>query len=318
MMGDNVLVQVKNLKKYFPITRGLVFSRHVGDVKAVDDVSLSIREGEIVCLVGESGCGKSTLLNLIGALDRPTSGQVLIDGIDISKMNSHALAQLRNEKVGFVFQAYNLINRSNVLRNVELPMLVKGATREQISKAQSIFDPHCLTMGFARRFATYKRATLLFENLDWLRQIMCDTERPVLFVFAGKAHPADKPGQSFIQRVYEISRMPEFEGKIIFIEGYDMALARYLVSGVDVWLNTPRRPMEASGTSGQKAAANGSPNFSVLDGWWHEGYDGKNGWSIGKAQEYQSEDEQDDADAQDHHHVGPAAASAGHGAGLRR
>lgn len=174
-----------------------------------------------------------------------------------------------------------------------------GEPAQQVEAANRLLDPEALTLGFARRFATYKRATLLFRDIERLKKILCDPKRPVQILFAGKAHPADKPGQSFIQRVYEVSRMPEFEGKIIFIEGYDMALARYLVSGVDVWLNTPRRPLEASGTSGQKAAANGSPNFSVLDGWWHEGYDGKNGWSIGKAREYHSEDEQDHEDSID-------------------
>lgn len=171
--------------------------------------------------------------------------------------------------------------------------------KEHIDAAATILNPKALTIGFARRFATYKRATLIFSNIERLRNILCDPDRPVQILFAGKAHPADKPGQSFIQRVYEVSRLPEFEGKIVFIEGYDMALARYLVSGVDVWLNTPRRPLEASGTSGQKVAANGGLNFSVLDGWWCEGYNGKNGWSIGFEKTYHSEDEQDQDDSAD-------------------
>lgn len=141
-------------------------------------------------------------------------------------------------------------------------------------------NPNVLTIGFARRFATYKRAALLFDNLEWLRQIMQDPERPVLFIFAGKAHPADIPGQDLIRQITQISRMPEFEGKILMLEDYDMRLARRMVAGVDVWLNTPLYPLEASGTSGMKAAMNGVLNLSVLDGWWHEGYDGKNGWAI--------------------------------------
>ena len=141
-------------------------------------------------------------------------------------------------------------------------------------------NPNVLTLGFARRFATYKRATLLFENLDWLREIVSDPQRPVLFIFAGKAHPADQPGQDVLRRVSEVSRMPEFEGKILLVEGYDLRLARRLVSGVDVWLNNPVYPLEASGTSGMKAALNGVINLSVLDGWWGEGYDGRNGWAI--------------------------------------
>ena len=141
-------------------------------------------------------------------------------------------------------------------------------------------NPNVLTIGFARRFATYKRAALLFENLDWLRQIVCNDERPVLFVFAGKAHPADVPGQDLIRRINQISRMQEFEGRVLLVENYDLRLARRLVSGVDVWLNNPVYPLEASGTSGMKAGINGVINLSVRDGWWDEGYDGKNGWAI--------------------------------------
>ena len=141
-------------------------------------------------------------------------------------------------------------------------------------------NPNVLTIGFARRFATYKRATLLFENLNWLREIVSDQKRPVLFVFGGKAHPADQPGQEYLRRVAEIARMPEFESHILLVEGYDLHLARRLVAGVDVWLNNPVYPLEACGTSGMKCGMNGVLNLSVLDGWWGEGYDGKNGWAI--------------------------------------
>ncbi|HEX4327439.1 MAG TPA: alpha-glucan family phosphorylase [Burkholderiales bacterium] len=141
-------------------------------------------------------------------------------------------------------------------------------------------NPSVLTIGFARRFATYKRGTLLFNNRQWLKEILGDPNRPVLFVFAGKAHPADLPGQELIRQIHELSRDPDFEGKILLLEGYDLHLARRLVSGVDVWLNNPVYPLEASGTSGMKAAINGAVNLSVLDGWWDEGYDGKNGWAI--------------------------------------
>jgi starch phosphorylase len=141
-------------------------------------------------------------------------------------------------------------------------------------------NPTVLIIGFGRRFATYKRATLLFENLDWLRQLLGDALRPVLFLFAGKAHPADVPGQDLIRRVMQVAQMPEFEGKILLVEGYDLRLSRRMVSGVDVWLNNPVYPLEASGTSGMKAAMNGVVNLSVLDGWWGEGYDGTNGWAI--------------------------------------
>ncbi len=152
-------------------------------------------------------------------------------------------------------------------------------------------NPNVLTIGFARRFATYKRAALLFDNLDWLRQIVSDPERPVLFIFAGKAHPADLPGQEIIHRVSQVARMPEFEGRILVVEGYDLHLARRLVCGVDVWLNNPVYPLEASGTSGMKAAINGVINLSVLDGWWEEGYDGNNGWAIKPASDVANEEE---------------------------
>lgn len=141
-------------------------------------------------------------------------------------------------------------------------------------------NPNVLTIGFARRFATYKRATMLFSNLDWLREILHNPARPAVFIFAGKAHPADIPGQDLIRRITQISHMQEFAGKVLMVEGYDLALARKLVAGVDVWLNNPLFPLEASGTSGMKAGLNGTINLSVLDGWWGESYDGKNGWAI--------------------------------------
>ena len=151
-------------------------------------------------------------------------------------------------------------------------------------------NPNILTIGFARRFATYKRATMLFSDLDWLRTIMDGSEHPVVFIFAGKAHPADVPGQDLIRRITQISKMPEFIGKILMVEGYDLALSRKLVSGVDVWLNNPLYPLEASGTSGMKAGINGTINMSVLDGWWGESYDGENGWAIKPVSESLSEE----------------------------
>ena len=143
-------------------------------------------------------------------------------------------------------------------------------------------DENALIIGFARRFATYKRATLLFTDLERLKRILNDPERPVYLVFGGKAHPMDEAGKEFLKRVYEVSQMPEFRGKIFVMENYDMGSARLMVAGVDVWLNTPRRPMEASGTSGMKAGLNGVLNASIYDGWWVEGYNGKNGWVVGE------------------------------------
>jgi len=151
-------------------------------------------------------------------------------------------------------------------------------------------NPNFLTIGFARRFATYKRATMLFGDLGWLREILQNPERPAVFIFAGKAHPADIPGQDLIRRITQISKMPEFIGKILIVEGYDLAMSRQLVAGVDVWLNNPLFPLEASGTSGMKAGINGAINLSVLDGWWGESYDGKNGWAIKPVSETLSEE----------------------------
>ena len=145
---------------------------------------------------------------------------------------------------------------------------------EQVLTAGTFLDPEALTIGFARRFATYKRATLLFRDMERLKALLHDRYRPVQFVFAGKAHPADDPGKHLIQQIYNLAKDPAFGGRIAFVEDYDMHVAHYLVQGVDVWLNTPRRPHEASGTSGMKAAINGVPNLSVLDGWWAEGYNG--------------------------------------------
>ena len=158
-------------------------------------------------------------------------------------------------------------------------------------------NPNALLIGFGRRFATYKRAHLLFTDLDRLSKIVNNPDRPVQFLFTGKAHPHDGAGQGLIKRIIEISRRPEFLGKIIFLENYDMQLARRLVTGVDIWLNTPTRPLEASGTSGEKALMNGVLNFSVLDGWWLEGYREKAGWALTEKRTYQNQEYQDQLDA---------------------
>ncbi len=173
--------------------------------------------------------------------------------------------------------------------------LGEGAT--QIQEAGTLLDPQTFTIGFARRFATYKRATLIFRDLERLRRMLVSSNRPVQIIFAGKAHPADEPGKALIQQVYRLSRQPGFSGRIVFLEDYDMDMARKLVAGVDLWLNNPIRPHEASGTSGQKASLNGIPNCSILDGWWVEGYNGKNGWAFGEQREYQNAELQAEADA---------------------
>lgn len=184
-----------------------------------------------------------------------------------------------------------------VKKNITERYKRSGYSYDDINEVVSKLNPNALTIGFARRFATYKRATLIFRDIERLTQILNQTDKPVQLIFAGKAHPADVEGQNLIKQIHEISLMPQFKGKIFILENYNIGLARYLVSGVDVWLNNPRRPMEASGTSGEKASVNGVVNFSVLDGWWAEGYDTTNGWAIGTETDYDSYDIQDNADS---------------------
>jgi starch phosphorylase len=177
-------------------------------------------------------------------------------------------------------------------RRLRAQLEQRGSRPSEIQQAMEVLDPDALTIGFARRFATYKRATLLFHDLDRLARIVGDRDRPVQLIFAGKAHPRDNPGKELIRQIIHHARRPEFRNCIVFVEDYDMTVARYLVQGVDVWLNTPRRPHEASGTSGMKATANGAPNLSILDGWWDEGYSPETGWAIGHGEEY-TEDQVD-------------------------
>jgi starch phosphorylase len=175
----------------------------------------------------------------------------------------------------------------------------RGSRPSEIRQAEEVLDPEALTIGFARRFATYKRATLLFHDIERLARIVSDRDRPVQIIFAGKAHPKDNPGKELIRQIIHHARRLEFRNRIVFIEDYDMVVARYLLQGVDVWLNTPRRPHEASGTSGMKATANGALNLSVLDGWWDEAYTPETGWAIGRGEEYGSDqvDYQDEVEA---------------------
>ncbi len=172
----------------------------------------------------------------------------------------------------------------------------------QIIAGGVLLDPYALTIGFARRFATYKRASLILHDVERLLKLVHRPGMPVQVIFAGKAHPADEPGKMLIQEVYRQVKRAETGGRLVFLEDYDINLARYLVQGVDLWLNTPRRPNEASGTSGQKAALNGALNISALDGWWREGYNGRNGWAIGDEREYSDPAVQDAADAESLYH----------------
>ena len=191
--------------------------------------------------------------------------------------------------------------RSRLVRKVKEILSDTTATAHysprQIVKIKKTLRDDVLTIGFARRFATYKRATLLFRDLERLNQIVNNPDRPVQFLFAGKAHPADKAGSDLIKQIVEISKMPQFIGKIVFVPNYDITLAKYLVQGVDIWLNTPTRPQEASGTSGEKAVMNGVMHFSVLDGWWVEGYKEGAGWALQMERTYDNQEYQNDLDS---------------------
>jgi len=198
---------------------------------------------------------------------------------------------------------------AHLVQKRELALFARGRLRTQFARhgeaprtlqqLGEALDPKILTIGFARRFATYKRAGMIFTDTDRLARLLSDADRPVQLLFAGKAHPADRPGQAVIQDIFGRSRSPEFRGRVFILEDYDMRIGRFLVQGVDVWLNNPRRPLEASGTSGMKAAANGVVNLSVLDGWWDEGWTGDNGWAIGDRETLPDEAAQDWADAMD-------------------
>lgn len=245
----------------------------------------------------------------------------ITNGVHVPTWTSAAMKRLFNEHMGQDWpehmsdQAYweraksipdNALVTQRVTAKRKLIELVRARLKTQLERAgedrasieavDSYFNERDLIIGFARRFATYKRATMLLSDVDRLKKIVNQADRPVRFLFAGKAHPMDKPGQAFIEKIYELSRHPDFRGKVIMLEGYDMNISSHMVAGCDVWLNNPRRPYEASGTSGQKVPLNGGMNFSVLDGWWREGFNGNNGWSIGRESDFKDESRQDQED----------------------
>lgn len=217
--------------------------------------------------------------------DDPTLWERVHDIPDAELWNAHQ--QLKHKMLNFM--------RERVRRD----WISEAAGPVRVLTGGTLLNPDALTIGFARRFATYKRALLIFRNIERLKRIIHDEWRPVQIIFAGKAHPADAPGRSLISEIYGLAREHGFGGRIAFVENYDIHVAKHLVRGVDIWLNTPRLPMEASGTSGQKAALNGVPHLSILDGWWYEGYKGTNGWAIDVAtSEGASDDYRDNADAE--------------------
>jgi len=192
---------------------------------------------------------------------------------------------------------------SFVRRRVSRQCRRRGESDEAVEAARNVLDPNVLTIGFARRFATYKRADLLMDDIERLSRLINDPDRPIQFIFAGKAHPADEPGKQLIKRLANLRHDERFAGKVVFVEDYDINVARHLTQGVDVWLNNPRRPLEASGTSGEKVLLNGGLNLSVLDGWWAEAFDGQNGFAIGRGHSHVSDEIGDRRDGDDLYRV---------------
>ncbi|HET7676467.1 MAG TPA: alpha-glucan family phosphorylase [Candidatus Limnocylindrales bacterium] len=240
-------------------------------------------------------------------LGRPVRALLEGVGADLDRLEDDAPADRFWERI--VSIPDRQLWEAHQRQKLELGFFARGRLRNQLARhgeapetlagLAEALDPGILTIGFARRFATYKRAALLFADEERLARLIWHAERPIQVVFAGKAHPADRPGQKVIQEIFGKSRSDRFRGRVFILEDYDIRVGRFLVQGVDVWLNNPRRPLEASGTSGMKAAANGIVNLSVLDGWWDEGYDGQNGWAIGGREQEADEGAQDWADAQD-------------------
>jgi len=206
--------------------------------------------------------------------------------------------QVPDDEIWNMKQALRLKTIGHIKQRFTNSWILRNENPKMISETLSKLNPYALTIGFARRFATYKRAHLLFRNLDRLSRLVNNPARPVQFIFAGKAHPADKAGQDLIKYIVEISKRPEFAGKIIFVQNYDMNLAKIMLQGVDIWMNTPTRPLEASGTSGEKGVMNGTIHFSVLDGWWVEGYKQDAGWALSQENAYDVSELQDEMDAE--------------------
>ncbi len=206
-----------------------------------------------------------------------------------------------NVDPGELWETHNTL-KARMISFIRRRLVDQSSRRDEdaatIDFAQSVLDPEVLTIGFARRFATYKRANLIFSDLDRIKSLMNDPHRPIQIVFAGKAHPKDQPGKDYIRAIANLRNDPELKARVVFVEDYDVNLCRHLVQGVDVWLNNPRRPLEASGTSGQKVVLNGGLNLSILDGWWAEAFDGKNGFAIGNGTHHVSDEVSDQRDAE--------------------
>jgi starch phosphorylase len=208
---------------------------------------------------------------------------------------------IRHVDPGELWETHNTLKSlmlAFVRRRISRQCRRRGESDEVVEAARNVLNQHTLTIGFARRFATYKRAHLILADPDRLERILNDPERPVQLVFAGKAHPKDEPGKQLIKHIANLQNDPRFANRLVFVEDYDINVCRHLIQGVDVWLNNPRRPLEASGTSGQKVVLNGGLNFSILDGWWAEAYDGRNGFAIGKGTSHVSDEITDRRDGE--------------------
>ena len=208
---------------------------------------------------------------------------------------------IRNVDPGELWETHNSLKNlmmAFVRRRLSRQSRRRSESDEIIEAARHVLDPDVLTIGFARRFATYKRADLIMSDVERLHKMVTDEDRPVQLIFAGKAHPKDEPGKQLIKRIANLRHDPRFSKRIVFVEDYEMNVCRHLIQGVDVWLNNPRRPLEASGTSGQKVVLNGGLNLSILDGWWAEAYDGTNGFAIGKGTSHASDEIGDSRDGE--------------------
>ena len=307
-----------------PAERALELARGIdGDVRQFDMTALSLRLSNGANAVSKlhsvtanntwQGLGDKKIMAITNGVHMPTwLGQPLSElverymGVDLDSVdaaNGSGPFWERTDQIPSVdmWEAHQR-------QKLELMIFARNRLRHQFARhgeapsaleeLEGVLDVNALTIGFARRFATYKRAQLLFTDMDRLARLLWDSDRPVQIIFAGKAHPADRPGQAVIQEIFARSRSPQLRGRVFILEDYDMRVARFMVQGVDVWLNNPRRPLEASGTSGMKAAANGVVNLSVLDGWWDEGWTGDNGWAIGGRETNPDEGAQDYNDSQ--------------------
>jgi starch phosphorylase len=308
-----------------PMDRILELARGVdGDARQLDMTAMSLRLSNAANAVSKlhavtanntwQGLGNKQILAVTNGVHMPTwVGQPMGEvfrrylGAELDNVDARNVAERFWERTDQIPDMD--LWEAHQRQKLELMIFARNRLRHQFARhgeapsvleeLEDVLDVGALTIGFARRFATYKRASLLFSDMDRISRLLWNKDRPVQIIFAGKAHPADRPGQGVIQEIFARSRSPQLRGRVFILEDYDMRVARFMVQGVDVWLNNPRRPLEASGTSGMKASCNGVVNLSVLDGWWDEGWVGDNGWAIGGRETNPDEGAQDYADSQD-------------------